>query len=1728
MQRLNFKFCSFLFAAAIAQFLFSSDVKAQGEFGMPLELAQHDSLAFRRPNIKEISRNYHDLMINPDTSLNRARKRASRWMAHTMPYLGPDEFGYLTKDYLTDAMKSIYNSPLNCNGSDLAEWSPDGPTHIPDWIDGEDAETPGNRPQQMAGQVRAIYNNPTNLQEIIAGTLTSGIMRSTDGGTSWNCVTDELAFPVLGVRQFLGDPDDADRVLAITGTSSVEGGLIISDNGGEDWYQGQVGLPEFRWLSYHPTIDDLIFACSASEIYFSSDNGDTWVPVVNPIPSDFPPPASHPYFYKILALEDRLIALSDFSFASGAEVFECTYDIIEPVFNLTANWVNNSSVLDGQLVSEGMPLFVDISNLAMGRFYVMAKYDSDDVVIESTDGGETYSEREGEFASRSQVGLSELIASKSNSDVYYQGAAPYMRRFNDVTGFETDISPAPGAANGHHDDYRSSHIINIDGADRIVFGNDGGVGLVNDGLDPSPVISTLNGDLNINLLHGFNIHEETGRTAFAFQDHAMVYRDHNSVYSNPFLFEGGFAMVHQHYPSAIIGAHGNSIQDRNPSTYPIVQGSISQFSYSGYQRHYRHFPDRFAAGLIGGKIGLNRGKNVKEIVDVSIFQDQGSDNDDYEVGDVAICQRKPQFIYAASASETNAGNQNCLVKSINDVDLLDTPWINISDNLVSGLDINENPETRTLKSIMNYRYIRALGVDPFDENLVYCGVGSVFNEWSNTLGENEIKDEKYRVLLSTTGGEPNENNTNDAAWIDWSEGLPAFPVERLLTVESDNHLIFAATSVGIYYRTDGMPAWQCFSEGLPKVEITGLQYDYCNNMLYASTYGRGLWKTPVNIPIPNSFSVVVDQNETWDENKTIHTDITITNGAELVITAIIRMATGTNIIIEPGAKLHLDGGTLTNACGEMWQGITVLGNTFLAQNPVNSGTLITSNDATIEYAREAIRMWDWINQDWGTLGGIIKCSNTNFINNKRSCEFMAYNQIGGHSLNYRGHFNNCHFEFNNDNLLTATETAPLAPITLWGVKGVAIRGCTFLNTSDVAQSEDRENGIASIDASFIVDGLCSVPIQVGGTCPLANLDKTIISGYRNGIKATGAFSTASPFIRNTAFDKNMVGIKLEAASFSKVIDNEFIVGDHPYPTPQPLDDDATYNTGVLTSGLTGFIIEENKFYGDDTNTEFTHGIAVQSGGGSSETVYRNEMTNLGSGAIGAGDNDDVDGAYGLRFLCNENIGNSTDFEVRGIEGLSPNGYIDESLNGFDHPSQEAGNTFSMEDGLIDNFVHFDFDSDKEYTYQYSDVIANRKPLYQETNIDPDPPGDIYHDLTTIANTCPTNYPTSGGPDKYVLKGEFLNEKSAYYNLLYTYHQFIDQGNTEAALNDVVLSWSNDAWTLHNELMARSPYNSDTVLIAAANRNILPHGMLLEVLVSNPDALRNGKVISHVACCIADPIPQYMIDILLASRNVQTARTLTERNLSNLRQKMALNHRMVINDMLRDSTGTHPDTLTNWLDEMRHKEGRYTLISEYLSRKDFTNAREAMDSLQSQLKLGSAGTKELNKMRQFTSFLENINGQGKNIAQLDSTQIDWLVNIANDPESGTAGARAKNILCFFYRICSPPPSVPKSNKISPRKPKPSVEELIKAQNKVSFAPNPADQYIQLEYELLYSKENTEMRVYDQLGRVVKTYTIGVNNRGVEILDTRKMVAGLYIVEIVQEGKQVFSDKFIVQH
>jgi hypothetical protein len=50
---------------------------------------------------------------------------------------------------------------------------------------------------------------------------------------------------------------------------------------------------------------------------------------------------------------------------------------------------------------------------------------------------------------------------------------------------------------------------------------------------------------------------------------------------------------------------------------------------------------------------------------------------------------------------------------------------------------------------------------------------------------------------------------------------------------------------GVFYTDNTRNRWVAFSNGLPNVRINELEINSADNMLYAATYGRGLWRSNV-------------------------------------------------------------------------------------------------------------------------------------------------------------------------------------------------------------------------------------------------------------------------------------------------------------------------------------------------------------------------------------------------------------------------------------------------------------------------------------------------------------------------------------------------------------------------------------------------------------------------------------------------------------------------------------------------------------------------------------------------------------------------------------------------------------------------------------------------------------------------------------------------------------------
>ncbi|HLN53230.1 MAG TPA: T9SS type A sorting domain-containing protein [Lentimicrobium sp.] len=118
--------------------------------------------------------------------------------------------------------------------------------------------------------------------------------------------------------------------------------------------------------------------------------------------------------------------------------------------------------------------------------------------------------------------------------------------------------------------------------------------------------------------------------------------------------------------------------------------------------------------------------------------------------------------------------------------------------------------------------ITAIEVHPTDENIVYL------------VQQNSV----YKSI--NKGG----------SWTDITNNLPSVQMHTLAYYHSSNEGLYLGTDIGVFYSDANNPQWVAYSTGLPAAAwITELEIYYDanpdNDRLRASTFGRGLWESPL-------------------------------------------------------------------------------------------------------------------------------------------------------------------------------------------------------------------------------------------------------------------------------------------------------------------------------------------------------------------------------------------------------------------------------------------------------------------------------------------------------------------------------------------------------------------------------------------------------------------------------------------------------------------------------------------------------------------------------------------------------------------------------------------------------------------------------------------------------------------------------------------------------------------
>ncbi len=101
------------------------------------------------------------------------------------------------------------------------------------------------------------------------------------------------------------------------------------------------------------------------------------------------------------------------------------------------------------------------------------------------------------------------------------------------------------------------------------------------------------------------------------------------------------------------------------------------------------------------------------------------------------------------------------------------------------------------------------------------------------------------AVATTSSNKVYISNDYGDTWESIPLNLPSFAALALVWDGSDVNGLYLGMDYGIYYIDDTFSEWQIYNNNLPNVIINELEINNADGMIYAGSYGRGLWASPV-------------------------------------------------------------------------------------------------------------------------------------------------------------------------------------------------------------------------------------------------------------------------------------------------------------------------------------------------------------------------------------------------------------------------------------------------------------------------------------------------------------------------------------------------------------------------------------------------------------------------------------------------------------------------------------------------------------------------------------------------------------------------------------------------------------------------------------------------------------------------------------------------------------------
>lgn len=676
------------------------------------------------------------------------------------------------------------------------------------------------------GRVTAVTGVPSQPRTFYMGVASGGVFRTTDGGQSWQPITDGQV-PLGSVGDIAVSLSDPNVIYVGTGSDGVRSnvstgrGVYRSADGGKTWsFAGLYNAGQIGAVRIHPTDPNTVWVAANGDIFKpnrdrgifkTTDGGKTWRKVLYVSDStgamdvELKPGDPSTVYAWMSRIERKPWTIISGSREGG---FYRSTDGGE-------KWTRVRTGLPQELIGKGN-LAVTAANPQ--RIYALVEAKPGGGLYRSDDGGTSWAlvNAQGALVQRPFY-YTTIGADPTNADVVYAGAEGF---FKSTDGGKTMVS------------FRTPH---GDNHDIWVSPNDGKVMVqANDG--------------------GANVSFDGGQT-WSTQDNQPTAEFYGVAIDNAFPFR--LYAAQQDNSTYIIPAFGDPFNTAALRTGPgcetgpiiphprdpnIIYGSCKgQYAYQnvemGQNRNY----------WIGGQsLYGNAGQDL-------IFRMQ-------RVSPMALSPHDPEVLYYGSQHVHRTRD-------------LGRTWETISPDLTAFpkccQGASGEPITRDVTGEEFFSTLYAITESPHEAGVIWTGANDgPFHvtrdggkNWKNVTPKDlpwggrvawiEASPHRkgsayfavYRYLLGDYAPYLYRTEDYGATWTrltDGKNGIPADWPTRVVREDPDREgLLYAGTEFGMFISFDNGARWQPFQRNLPNVPIQELRVH--DKRLVVVTQGRGLW-----------------------------------------------------------------------------------------------------------------------------------------------------------------------------------------------------------------------------------------------------------------------------------------------------------------------------------------------------------------------------------------------------------------------------------------------------------------------------------------------------------------------------------------------------------------------------------------------------------------------------------------------------------------------------------------------------------------------------------------------------------------------------------------------------------------------------------------------------------------------------------------------------------------------